>query len=174
MHDSEHQLCELKAIGSCLVPVSPTLTAWTLCRSLITKVLSTAVVIQQPFRQAGFAVAPGILIMVLHVCVKYTGQKNAATVTPQPMELQWAPGPALIDLTAVVHSLRCKARSLPWPWGVICKETLYLGFEAFDKSITHSKAWRNKTGTLCETSNRAEPDRYVRTRRAINREAFLF
>ena len=60
----------------------------------------------------------------------------------------------------------------------ICKNTWYFVFVAFDKSITHSKACRKRTGTLCETINRTEPDlRDVRTRWAITakfNKAFFF
>ena len=92
----------------------------------------------QPFRQAGFAVLPSVRIINHGIaCLCETHRPpNAATVTPQPMEkLQCAL--ASIGLT-VAYTMCSKARSLTWSWVVICKNTLYFGFEVFDTSITHA------------------------------------
>ena len=82
--------------------------------------------------------------------------------------------PASINLN-MAYFMCTNTRSSPWSWVVLCQTPLNFGSEAFDISIAHSHAGRNKFVTLgiTTTKNSEKPEICQDTLRK-NKQDFCF
>ena len=110
---------------------SPTPTAYTLWRSLLTMILQTVIyttaVSLRWFKCTSHFIA----------CSCEIRGPSAATITLQPMEASMCTR-VNMDMT-VAFSMCSKTRSSPWFWVVVGKNTLHFGFEAFGTCVKHSE-----------------------------------